>query len=497
MLRFTLHDPVQLELKRVVPLDGSGPHTMDVWFWLPNQLGFAEPTFDRAAFYADLTSYVRFATPHVEPAGMLARLRLLHEGVRALAAEPGSGGASGERGANLERELREFAAISRGMEREGARAIRARLQGGEEDRAIADLRGHIVRGEDTLCRYRTFGREAAGLALPAPWPALLSAVEDFLSQQAIEAWYLLLAHSPHFPAGPAGAGAREHLTSAIRAETARRVEAGLHGKLDPGDDAANELFVTRMNALKKYVLGVLHVRGLQSRRARMLQDLLFGFAAALAMLVTVLLQVWTAWHVGMPTGPGPTLGLFIAIAVGGYILKDRSKEWLKGWFAERIPQWLYDERVELVAEGGRFGAVEETVRLLRPGDTPREVIALRNEGEEPFTAGERAREDVVHYRRSAWVDRAAAPRGMEALDDILRFQVQRWLRRMDAPIRGLSELNEDDTVIPIPAAKVYCVQVILSAGTQLQRYTVVLNKTGAVRLERIADRTGITPSWAK
>lgn len=343
---------------------------------------------------------------------------------------------------------------------------------------MAALLDHVARGEETLAAYRSLAADPASRALPSPWPGLFSAIEDFLSQQAIEAWYLLL----HLSLPPA---AHDRLVEAIRRETELRAQAGLQGKLDPSDAAANERFVTRMNALKKYVLGVLHIRGIPSRRARMLQDLLFGIAAAFAMLLTVILQIWTAWHVGMPTGPSPTLALFVAIAVGGYILKDRSKEWLKGWFAERIPQWLYDERVELMAEGGRFGAVEETVRLLRPKDTPKDVAELRAWGEEPFTAGERAREDVVHYRRSAYIDRSAAPAGMEAVDDILRFQVQRWLRRMDAPVRQLSELTEDGDVLPIPAAKVYAVQVVLSEGDGLHRYTVVLDKGGARRIESV------------
>jgi len=56
---------------------------------------------------------------------------------------------------------------------------------------------------------------------------------------------------------------------------------------------------------------------------------------------------------------------------------------------------------------------------------------------------------------------------------------------MDAPVRQLSELTEDGDVLPIPAAKVYAVQVVLCEGEGLHRYTVVLDKSGARRIEAV------------
>ena len=53
------------------------------------------------------------------------------------------------------------------------------------------LARHLATGRDALARFREL--RARGADAPSPWPATLAALEDYLSQQAIEGWYALLA----------------------------------------------------------------------------------------------------------------------------------------------------------------------------------------------------------------------------------------------------------------------------------------------------------------
>ena len=55
-----------------------------------------------------------------------------------------------------------------------------------------------------------------------------------------------------------------------------------------------------------------------------------------------------------------------------------------------------------------LGAVEETVRLVAPREVPAELAALRARAEDVVTEGERANEDVIHYRRRTVVRSEAA-----------------------------------------------------------------------------------------
>jgi hypothetical protein len=186
-----------------------------------------------------------------------------------------------------------------------------------------------------------------------------------------------------------------------------------------------------------------------------------------------------------------TLLSFVGLTVGGYILKDRLKDRLKVWFQTGIPYWLYDRRQELRVEagGGSVGSVEETVRLLRAAEVVPMVMRLRDAGEEPLFAEQRAADDVIHYRRKLRLDadRARAQaHEMTAVDEILRLNVTRWLRRMDDPARALLRLDAQGHISIVTATKVYRVTMIVAHGEPERRYAkyaVVLTRDGIERIE--------------
>jgi hypothetical protein len=486
MPRIHAHDPFQIELKHAIPLANAAPHVMDLWVWLPGQLGVDANGFHKDDFYDDLTAYVRFHVPPVAVRGIRDRTAGPLAQAWELLAEARSGDAAAV--ATVTRVLRTYAAAFRGVYRDRLRACIA----GEGD-CVSVAGALLSESREALAEWRLVRAEwlAAGVA-PGTFTVVVSAVDDFLSTQVLEAWYTL--HG-----AVQDAALRSGLAEAIRDETRERVSLGHQGELDPADVLVNERFVTRLNALKKFVLGVLHVRLRADRRAQLVRDMLFAIAAAIAMLVALILQVWTMWTVGMPSGPGPALFAFIAAGVGGYILKDRTKDWLKGWFAAKVPSWLHDRRVLLLAEGDdgsarwrrlasepglrMLGAVEETVRLVSPGEVPAELAAMRARSEDAVTEGERANEDVIHYRRRTVVHSGAARPDMVALDAIVRVGVHRWLRRMDDPSRTLFQVQADGSVLRIKAARTYRAHAVACTPEGMTHVVVVLTRKGIQRVD--------------
>ncbi len=497
-VRVSLHHHYQLELKLVHTLDPPRKErTFEAWFFFPPSLGIDEPTFRKEAFYDELTSYVRFQTPrmsleqlfaeslHTSPFAWLARNE----------ARLTSGSASEADFAMALRELRLGAAVFRASVRDHARFVATELAGGAPPAVVTryvEASSRFLRDcREALDRFRVLRLHYLEARTPPALRDALDAIDDFLSVQAIEGWFALLeVFAPRN--GQAG-----QLTPALRAaistETLYRTSAG-HLPAPAEDSDTNERFVARVNFLKKWVLAVLHLRVRSSRRTERVQDLLFGIAAAVAMAVAVTLQLVALWTVGTPTSPqvgGTTLFTFVGLAVGGYILKDRLKERLKVWFQAGIPYWLYDRRQELRVEAGgaSVGSVEETVRLLRAVELVPLVARLRDAGEPPLFAEQRAEEDVIHYRRKLRVDgeraRAQAPE-MTAIDEILRMNVTRWLRRMDDPARALLHLTEDGRIGVVTATKTYRVILIVARGDaepRYDKYAVVLTRDGIERIE--------------
>lgn len=503
-VRVTLHHRYQLELKLVHALDPpKGERTFEAWFFFPPSLGIDEPTFQKEIFYNEVTSYVRFQTPRMgldelhatnrpdSPFAWLAR-NLESNAVRLT-----SGQASKADLAMALRELRLGAAVFRASVRDHARFVASELDHGAPPAEVARHSAASSRFLAECCAaietYRALRVQYLEARTPVKLRAAFDAIDDFLSVQVIESWFALLeTFGPHAEQTGALIGA---LRAAITTETTYRGSAG-HLPAPADDAPTNERFVARVNLLKKWVLSVLHLRVRSSRRVELAQDAGFAIAAAVATVVAVSLQLVAVWTVGMPTGPqvgSAPLLTFVALAVGGYILKDRLKERLKLWFQKSIPHWLFDRRQELCVEAGgaSIGSVEETVRLLRAAEIVPLVARLRDVGEDPLFADQRAEEDVIHYRRKLRVDgkraRAQAPE-MSAIDEILRLNVTRWLRRMDDPARALLRLTDEGRVHVVTAAKTYCVTLIIARGQtdrRYDRYAIVLTRDGIERVQRV------------
>ncbi len=494
--RVSIHHHYQLELKLVHTLDP--PHnerTFEAWFFFPASLGMDEPSFRKEVFYEELISYVRFQTPRMSLAQLCTEESAPFAWLARNKARLTSGSASQADFARALRELRLGAAVFRAAIRDHARFCAAELASTPPpavvNRHVEASKRFLVDCHAALDRFRALRLSYLEARTPPEIGAALDALDDFLSVQAIEGWFSEI--ETYGARSGATADLVTHLRDAIVSETDYRASAG-HPPAPSDDPALNERYVARVNALKKWVLAVLHLRVQSSRRTERVQDALFGIAAAVAMAVAVSLQLLALWTVGTPANPqvgATTLLSFVGLTVGGYILKDRLKDRLKVWFQTGIPYWLYDRRQELRVEagGGSVGSVEETVRLLRAAEVVPMVMRLRDAGEEPLFAEQRAADDVIHYRRKLRLDadRARAQaHEMTAVDEILRLNVTRWLRRMDDPARALLRLDAQGHISIVTATKVYRVTMIVAHGEPERRYAkyaVVLTRDGIERIE--------------
>lgn len=497
--RIDTHDQLQLEIKLDHPLRGPGAESvreLELWAFFPSSLGVSSAGFDKARFFEDLTAYVRFQTPRrslpfllsqdndSSPMLWLAR----HEGrlTSGLAEE-----------AEVEKALREvrlMAAVFRSAVRDEVAFLAQHLRGAGRDEHLQAARRFHAESAMVVARFRQLKNHFHESRTPPVLREALRAIDDFMSTQVMEAWFVLL--EALVPVAEAEAQAAE-LRQSISAERQWRVDAGyLTPELE--EPERNERFLYRANQLKKYVLGVLHLRLTRDHRREMLQDALFGVAAAVAMAVALAVQLGVAWTVGVPQSPSdslPTMMTFILAMVGGYILKDRLKDWLKLFFQRRIPAWLHDRGEELLAEDQplKLGRVEETVRLLRRSEVPEEVSRLRaHEGDTLFAEGAQL-EDVLHYRRALHLLPESAARmapEMGGLNEILRINVRRWLWRMDEPNRVFFRLGPEGRVLRAKAPRSYRVHLVLTlrsaSGLFCSHVVVVLNRKGIRRIESLA-----------
>ena len=164
----------------------------------------------------------------------------------------------------------------------------------------------------------------------------------------------------------------------MRLEVARTAEQVNGWRIDQGLlvpwRADHELFTYRMGLLKKELQQSLYVNTRGGKRDPFVRNTAAMIAAGLAATWATLAQLplWTgAWA----TEEGL---LFLGVAVGAYILKDRIKEWVRQALAVRWNPWDEDRKVlgDTLAQvdlGAFNGRAKERFQMLGEDEIPNEI----------------------------------------------------------------------------------------------------------------------------
>ena len=259
-------------------------------------------------------------------------------------------------------------------------------------------------------------------------------------------------------------------------------------------------------------------------------NLLADTVGALVAAAAMVFALWTVW---LSQRKAPSYSaLYLALLIGGYVVKDRMKEWGKRYLqpvAEWFGAWFPDRRVSLSdARGSRVGHTAERVTLRDPAAVAARVLALRHEGS---SLGSHARaaaqpEKVIKYEKRvkvAWRHVTPQLRAVTACSDVMRFDLSPVTRRMQPPLEAHARLRGPGAaaaaaapessalrvardVEAVSCARVYHVNLvlriraaesstgsILSGGDAdrdagggvmlLERARLVMNQAGIVRLE--------------
>lgn len=185
-----------------------------------------------------------------------------------------------------------------------------------------------------------------------------------------------------------------------------------------------------------------------------------------------------------------TVPVFVALVVG-YMFKDRIKESGRTFSSRLLNRHLYDYRTEIETQDGRrrLGNVREKVSYLSMSNVPTAVITARGAGlhDEPIFAGNI--ETVLLYAKLVTLRNDAfdylSKDGVKvtAINDIVRFDVRPFLRKMDDPYEARL-MVKGDKVHVVRCHRTYHLNLV----------SVFAGETGAITCERtlvVLDRKGI------
>lgn len=507
------HDRYQLEVKLEYPCspDDADLHFVtEAYFFVPESLEVHSRSYSAREFYADLRDRLRLKTPRISLADLLtadaSRSPLAALDALAAAAPPAAPPAvddealAGDADDQAIYQAKLLGCVVRARLRDLWAAVsRERTSDDAGDRAQAAARLDQAAEDlaEVLRRYRA-AAEALSRGAPDSEPAQVRRLLDSYLSLTAEA-FALRALDNGGAAWPTPTADR--LKALAAREDAHRRARGYRAVLQPG--STNAEFVYRHGMLKKFAATVLYLNShLHDERVRF-ETWAFALAAGIAMAFATAVMFWA-------TSLAPLSWSLFAVLVVSYMAKDRLKELLKGMLTRWGDAWLSDHSVDLIdpLNGRRLGIFRQKFHFVEPDRVPAPVREVRALARTEFLAEREFSERVFVYRKVMRLrsrDIVGGRGRADALVDVLRFNLRRFLHAMDEPTAEVLHLDaETGELQRVQATRVYHVNVILRFGQgkrptsyHHRKVRVTLTREGIEQVDTIAQRELPAVRWPR
>ncbi|MGE0488646.1 MAG: hypothetical protein AB7S38_05495 [Vulcanimicrobiota bacterium] len=497
----SIHDRLQMESTYIFDLQ-AGPgeqarrYSADMYIFIPTSLGINRDTYDRESFFKDVTSYFRIRTPSVRAWWDASPEDFA---IDSLERYLGAHLDTFERKALVARAVQEvkvFGSFLHTRLKNLEKRARKRAAG-RNDETPAFLLSRVERWLAVMGTFRRRYLERIrneALLVDDEVLRALHLTDEYLSYR-IEVILLRVRE--------ALVDLKEPLERHLQAEARYRREHELVCLEDRPDQGRQlEAYTYRLGLLKKYLSQALYLKLEEAKRDAFYRN---GAAAVGAGLAATFAGLAEQQRIQYLSGhdSGHRLALLLIMAVAAYVFKDRIKDLSKEYFNNRLKHKLPDHRYRItyphVATDGKkdeieLGFIQEFMRYL--SDLPDEVAYLRTI-EKRADNDPRRNETVLHLSRM--FDFNLRPVGdFRYIKNVLRLDFSEFLAKLDNPAKAVRYYQPRQGLRVVQAPKVYHLNVVMRYETlfggaaaplrrriDFERFRVVLNKNGIVRIERV------------
>jgi hypothetical protein len=482
--KIKIHDRYQFEIKYTYPLNKELPETdylVETFIFIPNNLGVNADSYSKHDFYSDLQKYIRFKTPVfllssiIKEKGPLDRLKAE---MTALAEDP----SNPETGKDYLYQLKMLCSILKSALRDEEDYIETCQTSSDKHVMIGRLLENIARITAGFRKLRPI------IQVPHLHPeqaAFYHFSDEYISLMVEKSLFKLLECLQDIEIK-----SREELCAGIAAlikgEIKYREEN--HYPSLARENSSNEEIIYRMRILKKIMGSILFLKTFTQTEGRMIEQMLMGLAAGMAM----------AFATGMlflsrRVFSDLTLSLFIILVVS-YIFKDRLKELSKIYMIGFLKKYMYDYKTILMTNLARIGFCRETFTFLKEKNLPPEIVKIRNKDYLAELDNGYVGENVIYSKKyikvySSKCRRIYADFQVDGIHDIIRFNIRRFLDKMDNPEKLLYLPDGPGGFKLTPGLCTYHINIILKYGMgdqkEYHKFRLVLNRDGIKRIVEI------------
>ncbi|WP_372754455.1 hypothetical protein [Labilibaculum sp.] len=456
--------------------------SIKTWLFIPSGLDINSSTYKKEDFYNDFNSNIRLITPTYLlrdiALGTHSVFNRLEEAFHKVANVP-----SAKSEANYEYHIRMFHIITRSaLRREIQHILRNEL---------ADDRQYLI--NEYISNVKKIGRRYRDLRRIINVPTIRKEMfdyylfgDEFMSNQFEQHSFYLhrgleKRHHSDFEQS------KTEIISLMREEIAYKKSNGYLVVEEKAHDK-NRWLVHRRGAFKKYFEGQLLLSSRKKKEGVFAMQLLYSIAAGLAMIIGAALTFLFQKSLGNLTMP-----LFVALVII-YMLKDRIKDLTRLYLVGKINKRFFDHKTTIRVKGDeRIGWCKESFDFVREDSVPLRVMKHRDRSRIIDVESRGVGEKIIFYRKLLRLDKTALDNSygdynITGVVDIIRFNVSRFIQKMDNPEIPLYYLKED-RFEKILGEKVYFVNMILrfklDDQTSYRRYRIIFNRRGIKKVEKV------------
>jgi len=478
-----IHDKFTLEFKVGFNTQHDGEPTkyrdyvMNTWIFVPNSLDINAAKYSKEDFYRDLKSGVRLITPSY------GLYELAHDNAllpnQALSASFDKLSNTPDDTQDLVHSIKMFCAIAKSAFRD--ECFTAAQEPDNAKRMELTLR-FLANGTTVLERFRNLFDQLNESNTTDRTKQVLAYGDEFLSNVLEKYAYRLrdairLHHPEDYPS------LEPRFKEVLFGERAYREQRDyLNVKVD--EPKGNEDFVFRASLLKKFTESDLYLNATKRKNTFLVEQILYSLAAGAAMVVATLSSFFFQQRYGNFTLP------FLIALVISYMFKDRLKDWLRLFFAKRVSNKVFDTRTDFRVKNKYIGWSKDSVDFIDSEKILPEVIKLRSRNA-LFAEVSGKDEKVLLFRKKVqlWPSELAkaSPYPLRGINDIMRYNLTEYTRKMDNPSFPLSGTWEDNDYKPIIGKKVYhitfIIQCVYEGVTEYKRIVVRCDRDGIVNVK--------------
>ncbi|MGL1892907.1 MAG: hypothetical protein OCD02_14840 [Spirochaetaceae bacterium] len=273
---------------------------------------------------------------------------------------------------------------------------------------------------------------------------------------------------------------RDKIKNVIEKEVTYRKSMNFRYQYDKNNPLCGETMAYRDSVLKKWYQSSMYMNNENSNTPKRIGHIMAGIAAGVAMALTVFIVMFAESYF-----PKNSSLLIMAIVLS-YILKDRIKEILRTAFGNMLPRLTTDQQSNLFdpALKSKVGRSSGAVSFVSSATIPEVVNKIRYKQPNPFRKI-LPENDIFHYKRRIKIKSGILKKNhsrLESITEIIRFQIDDWLKDMDDSKADLWYL-EDDKRIKINGGRVYRVHLIVALNTdKFYHYKLIINRSGILRI---------------